>query len=156
MRPFWVLVLAACGGSERPAAVAMVLERAPDVQAHPDAEILIGVVGDVDARVDVRAGLIAQVIQRVPDVVIASSVAAVDEAFAYADHQPLGDRPAGYAFTRMRATESTIIVEHSDVKHAKVVIDRVDLGRLNGIALVRARHDALTIDLLDDTGVPLR
>jgi len=147
------LVLAACSAKPRdPATVIYTLEAAPDVQVHPDAEILVGVIGDVGDRLDVRAQLVAQLERRVPDLIVLPTA-----GLATATPQPLGADGLDYAYAHVaKLRDGSIVVEYAKQGGSRIVIDPAELGGLDGAALVRVRKHTLSIDLFGADGVALR
>lgn len=120
----------------------------------PDTEILIGVVGDVDDRSDVRVQLVAEVMQRLPDLVIVAADSA-DEALAKIKHDQLTARGTDYGFAHVATADALIVVQHAQLARSKLVVDPLQLGRMNAAAIVRVRRDLMSLDMFGADGVTL-
>ena len=148
------LLLAACSAKPRnPVTVIYTLETAPDVKAHPDAEILVGILGDVGDRADVRVQLVAQLERRLPDLIVLPSGAGLAEARPEA----LGVTGVDYAFAHVaKNQDGSIVIQHASTGGSRIVVDPTELGRMDGAALVRVRKQMLSIDMFGADGVALR
>ena len=152
LRLGFVVALASCHADPHPSVV-YAIGSEPDLR--PDTEILVGVLGDVDGRLDVRQQLVAQVAQRLPDLVVSASDD-LDRALAATKHQQLTAAGVNYGFAHVAASDAVIVVQHATLARAKIVVDPVELGRLDAAAIVRVRRHALTIDVLGADGVAVR
>ena len=128
---------------------------APDVDVHPDAEIVIGVLGDVHGRLDIWAQLAAELEKRIPDLIIA---ARDDEMLSepLVAGVPLIDASSGidYGFAHISpARNGAIVVRSHD---ARALIDRGQLARNDAAAVVRVRRGVVSVETIGADGVTRR
>jgi hypothetical protein len=136
---------------------------APDPAVQPDAELVVGVVADIRGRFDVWTQLVAQLGQRVPDVLVASHDARSDEALAIGEPlfatAPLVDAShAGldYGFAHVASRGDRSIVVRGD--RAPGSVATVELARLeqgDAAAVVRVRRDVISVDTFGPDGITL-
>jgi hypothetical protein len=127
---------------------------APDLRASPDAEVVVGVLADIEARYDLWAQLATQVQQRVPDLVVVPRDARRADAMQLTDAlfatTVVVDGSVEYGFVRLAANGDAVVVEHD---RARAVVDMSLLRTADAAAVVRVRQHSIVVDAFGAGGV---